>query len=134
VHLTGDRWRRPTRRVLIRPEGGDGQPLLSDLHYAREALSGSAELVLGDLDLVLEAEPSVLVWSMQVQADDDRITAFLEAGGLVIRFAGPRLAAAPDTLLPAPLRQGGRLFGGALAWDEAQGLSPPFPTTARSLA
>lgn len=125
VHLTGDRWRRP-RVGLIRPEGGDGQPLLSDLHYAREALSGSAELVSGDLDLVLEAEPSVLVLVDQVQADDDRITTFLEAGGLVIRFAGPRLAAAPDTLLPAPLRQGGRLFGGALAWDEAQGLSP-FP-------
>jgi hypothetical protein len=125
VHLTGDRWRRP-RVGLVRPEGGDGQPLLSDLHYAREALSGAAEIVSGDLELVLNAEPSVLVLVDQVQADDERISAFLEAGGLVIRFAGPRLAAAPDTLLPAPLRQGGRLFGGALAWDEAQGLSP-FP-------
>jgi len=125
VHLTGDRWRRP-RVGLVRPEGGEGQPLLSDLHYAREALSGSAELVSGDLETVLENEPAVLVLVDAVRADDERIAAFLNGGGLIVRFAGPRLAAAPDTLLPAPLRQGGRLFGGALAWDEAQGLAP-FP-------
>ena len=125
VHLTGDRWRRP-RVGLVRPEGGDGQPLLSDFNYAREALSGAAEIVSGDLETVLGAEPAALVLIDAVRAQDDRITAFLQAGGLVIRFAGPRLAADPDTLLPAPLRQGGRLFGGALAWDEAQGLSP-FP-------
>ena len=125
VHLTGDRWRRP-RVGLVTPEGGDGQPLLSDLHYAREALSGAAEIVSGDLDAVLAAEPAALVLVDAVSARDERIEAFAEAGGLIVRFAGPRLAADPDALLPAPLRQGGRLFGGALAWDEAQGLAP-FP-------
>ena len=125
VHLTGDRWRRP-RVGLVRPEGGDGQPLLSDLHYARQALAGSAEIVSGDLQTVLDSEPAALVLVDAVRADDERITGFLEGGGLVVRFAGPRLAADPDTLLPAPLRQGGRLFGGALAWDEAQGLAA-FP-------
>ncbi len=125
IHLTGDRWRRP-RVGLVEPEGGDGQPLLSDLHYAREALSGSAELVVDDLATVLASEPAALVLVDAVRADDERIRAFLEAGGLVIRFAGPRLAADPDTLLPAPLRQGGRLFGGALAWDAPQGLDA-FP-------
>ena len=125
VHLTGDRWRRP-RVGLVRPEGGDGQPLLSDLHYAREALAGSAEIVSGDLHTVLDSEPAALVLVDAVRADDQRISEFLQAGGLVVRFAGPRLASDPDTLLPAPLRQGGRLFGGALAWDEAQGLAA-FP-------
>ena len=47
---------------LIRPEAsGERQPLLSDYHYAREALAGSAELVSGDLETLLQSEPSALV-------------------------------------------------------------------------
>ena len=122
VHLTGDRWRRP-RVGVLRPEGGgEGQPLLSDLHYLREALGPSAELIIGAPETVLEAEPAALVVIDSAPADDPAIAAFLEAGGLVIRFAGPRLAANPDDILPTPLREGGRLFGGALAWENPQGL------------
>ncbi len=122
VHLTGDRWRRP-RVGVLQPEGGaEGQPLLSDLHYLREALGPSAELIIEDLDTVLETEPAALVVIDAAPAGDPAISAFVEAGGLVIRFAGPRLAASPDDLLPTPLREGGRLFGGALAWDTPQGL------------
>jgi hypothetical protein len=122
VHLTGDRWRRP-RVGVLRPEGGgDGQPLLSDLHYVREALGPSAELIIDDVEAVMEAEPAALIVVDSAPAGAPEIADFLEAGGLVIRFAGPRLAANPDDLLPTPLREGGRLFGGALAWDEPQGL------------
>ncbi|MGJ3233137.1 MAG: DUF4159 domain-containing protein [Oceanicaulis sp.] len=126
VHLTGGNWARP-RVGLVDPEGGrEGQPLLSDRHYAREALAGSAELVTGDLQSVLETEPAALVLTDAANAADPALDAFIEAGGLVIRFAGPRLAAGPDGVLPVRLRQGGRLFGGAMAWDEPQGLAP-FP-------
>lgn len=125
VHLTGDRWRRP-RVGLVTPASSQGQPLLSDTHYAREALNGQAEVVSGDLETVLQSEPVALVLVDAVPTNDERIPAFLEGGGLVIRFAGPRLASSPDELLPLPLRQGGRLFGSALAWDEAQRLAP-FP-------
>lgn len=122
VHLTGDRWRRP-RVGVLRPEGGgEGQPLLSDLHYLREALGPSAELIVGAPETVLETEPAALVVIDAAPADDPAIAEFLEGGGLVVRFAGPRLAANPDSLLPTPLREGGRLFGGALAWDTPQGL------------
>ncbi|XBQ15080.1 MAG: DUF4159 domain-containing protein [Oceanicaulis sp.] len=125
VHLTGDRWLRP-RVGLIGGAGEDAQPLLSDLHYAREALSGSAELVTGDLETVLAAEPAALVLTDAARADAPEIERFAEAGGLVLRFAGPRLAANPDGILPVRLRTGGRLFGGALAWDDPQGLAA-FP-------
>lgn len=126
VHLTGGAWARP-RVGLVDPEGGrDGQPLLSDRHYAREALAGSAEIVTGDVATVLETEPAALVLTDAADADDPALEAFVENGGLIIRFAGPRLAAGPDGLLPVRLRQGGRLFGGAMAWDDPQGLAP-FP-------
>ena len=124
VHLTGGQWARP-RVGLVEPEGGrDGQPLLSDRHYAREALADSAELVTGDLQSILETEPAALILTDAANARDPALESFLEAGGLVIRFAGPRLAAGPDGVLPVRLRQGGRLFGGAMAWDEPQGLAP----------
>ncbi|MCC5997223.1 MAG: DUF4159 domain-containing protein [Oceanicaulis sp.] len=121
VQVTGDRWRRP-RIGLLQAEGGgeDGQPLLSDHHYARQALAGISELVTGDLDRVLEAEPAGLVIVDAASAQDPRIAVFLEAGGLVVRFAGPRMAVRGGDLTPAPLREGGRLFGGAMAWDEPQ--------------
>ncbi len=122
VLLTGDRWRRPRVGVLS-PEGGrEGQPLLSDLHYVREAMGPSAELVIGDLDTVLESEPAALIIVDSAPSSGEAIREFVESGGLIIRFAGSRLAANQDDLLPTPLREGGRLFGGALAWDEPQGL------------
>ncbi len=122
VHLTGDRWRRP-RVGVLRPEGGrEGQPLLSDLHYVREALGPSAELVIGDVEDVLESEPAALILVDSAPSSAPELREFVDAGGLIIRFAGSRLAANQDDLLPTPLREGGRLFGGALAWDEPQGL------------
>jgi hypothetical protein len=49
-------------------------------------------------------------------------------GGTLIRFAGPRLAAAPadDPLVPVTLRQGERALGGSLSWAEPQPLAE-FP-------
>lgn len=124
VQVTGDRWRRP-RVGLLQAEGGGGagQPLLSDIHYARQALAGISELVTGDMDTVLEAEPAALVIVDAASAQDPRLVEFLEAGGLIVRFAGPRLAVSGRDLVPTPLREGGRLFGGAMAWDAPQGIA-----------
>ena len=122
VRLLDDAWRRP-RIGLIEPSGGeDRQPLLSDLHYARQALAPHAELVRGELENVLAEEPSGLVMVDAARTEDPALEAFIEQGGLLIRFAGPRLAARGDDLLPVRLREGGRLFGGAMAWDTAQAI------------
>src|SRR5690606_5724557 len=55
---------------------------------------------------------------------------WVEAGGLLVRFAGPRLArgagpaagamAPDDPLLPVRLRNGGRAIGGTMAWSAPQ--------------
>lgn len=127
VRLLGDSWQRP-RVGLIELAADEGQPLLSDLHYIQSALAPRAELVRGTLDDLLQAEPSILVMTDAARSDDERIAQFVEAGGVLIRFAGPRLAARGDALLPVDLRQGGRLFGGALNWEEPQRLAR-FPDT-----
>lgn len=124
VHLLDDSWQRP-RIALIEPEGGDNrQPLLSDLHYASQALASHAELVRGPLEQVLADEPSGIVMVDAARSEDPAVAEFVEAGGVLIRFAGPRLAARSDDLLPVQLRAGGRLLGGALNWEEPQRIAP----------
>ena len=128
TRLMGDRWRRP-RVGLIEPAGEDTQPLLSDLHYIASALNGRAEVSRAGLDALLEASPAALVMIDAARSDDSRISDFVAEGGLLIRFAGSRLAARGDDLVPVQLREGGRLFGGALNWDEPQTIAPFAPDT-----
>jgi hypothetical protein len=64
----------------------------------------------------------------------DGILSWLDSGGLLLRFAGPRLAASDvsrlseDPLMPVRLREGGRTVGGAMSWGEPKTLAP-FPET-----
>ena len=51
---------------------------------------------------------------------------WLEQGGVLLRFAGPKLASSSDDLVPARLRAGDRILGGALSWSEPLALAP-FP-------
>ena len=61
-----------------------------------------------------------------------RLLEWVEKGGLLLRFAGPRLAASDvsrneeDPLMPVRLRAGGRTVGGAMSWGEPKALAP-FP-------
>ena len=48
---------------------------------------------------------------------------WIEDGGVLVRFAGPRLAASDDDLVPVKLRRGGRILGGSLSWDKPQPLA-----------
>ena len=47
----------------------------------------------------------------------------MEGGGILLRFAGSRLAGAGDDLEPVALRRGGRTFGGSLSWDKPKPLA-----------
>ncbi|MDB5578817.1 MAG: LytTR family transcriptional regulator, partial [Bradyrhizobium sp.] len=53
----------------------------------------------------------------------ERINAWVEQGGVLVRFAGPRLAQADDDLVPVKLRRGGRSLGGSLTWEKPQRLA-----------
>ncbi len=53
----------------------------------------------------------------------ERLAAWIEQGGVLVRFAGPRLAQADDDLVPVKLRRGGRSLGGSLTWEKPQHLT-----------
>ena len=73
--------------------------------------SGVAMLVLADVGKLSPAEQS-------------RVARFVEQGGVLLRFAGPRLAAHADDLVPVKLREGELLMGSSLTWQEPQHLAP----------
>jgi hypothetical protein len=53
-----------------------------------------------------------------------RVDEWVKKGGVLVRFAGPRLENGGDDLIPAVLRVGGRSLGGALSWSTPQPLAP----------
>ncbi|MEQ9505185.1 MAG: DUF4159 domain-containing protein [Hyphomonas sp.] len=115
-----------TRRVGLVDSGTAAQPLLSDMHYIRKALEPFASISTGDIDTVVATSPDAIILSDvgQIPAPDvETLTKWVEGGGALIRFAGPRLAAQGDELLPVSLRRSSRALGGTLAWDEPQGLA-----------
>ena len=54
----------------------------------------------------------------------ERVEQWVKKGGILVRFAGPRLEKGGDELLPVALRLGGRTLGGALSWSTPQPLAP----------
>ena len=131
VWLADDRTRRRKVALVGSPGASEGQALLSPLHYLRQAIAPGADLVEGGLGDVLQAAPDVIVLADELVAPDDTgLAGWVEAGGTLLRFAGPRMAASEalddDPLLPVRLRPGGRDIGGALSWGDPRGLAP-FP-------
>ncbi|MFN7055429.1 DUF4159 domain-containing protein [Hyphomonas sp.] len=118
-----------TRRVGLVDAGMQAQPLLSDMHYIRKALEPFATITSGDIASLVAAAPDAIILSDvgQIPVEEAaQLAGWVEAGGALIRFAGPRLATQGDDLLPVSLRRSSRAIGGALAWEEPQGLAP-FP-------
>jgi hypothetical protein len=136
VSLTDDSLKR--RKVALiggRDDAAEALQLLSPTHYLRQALDPVAELIDGSLTDVLLANPDVIVLAdvaQLTQVETDGVLDWLDGGGLLLRFAGPVLAASDlsrleeDPLLPVRLREGGRAVGGAMSWGEPKTLAP-FP-------
>ena len=116
--------------------------LTSPTHYLEKALVPWADLQRGALMDVIAGDPAAIVLIDQgdfAETERDALTEWVEEGGLLIRFAGPRLAASigtpglgatlgNDPLLPVRLRRGGRVLGGALAWTTPRALGPFDPS------
>ncbi|HTO80168.1 MAG TPA: BatA domain-containing protein, partial [Methylocystis sp.] len=123
------------RRVAIVTGGATNraQPLLSPTHYLERALQPFAQISLpsGTDELpalaALEDRPDMLILADADVAPGEafeRLSDFVEKGGVLLRFAGPRLANDPDGLTPTRLRRNGRVLGGAMSWEEPKRLAP----------
>lgn len=134
VQLLDDRWRRRPVGLVSGGAVETRQPLLGDLFYLERALTPFAELRNGTIAELLQREIAIVILAdvAQVVASESRqLDDWIDKGGVLLRFAGPRMAEANDSLLPVRLRQGARQLGGALSWAQPQRLgatpeSSPF--------
>ncbi len=109
------------------------QPLLGSLYYVERALAPFSEVIVDHdanlatgIDTLLKRNITALMLadigtlSGNVR---DRVDDWVKKGGVLVRFAGPRLEKGGDDLLPVALRVGGRALGGALSWSTPQPLA-----------
>lgn len=127
VFLLDERWRRRPVGAVSGGSSESDQPLLSALYYLERALRPFGSLTRGGVAELTESALAVVVLSdvgKLARADVDRLAAWIERGGVLLRFAGPRLAQGGDALLPVALRKGGRALGGALSWSRPARIAP----------
>jgi hypothetical protein len=133
VQLLDKRWRRRTVGVITGSTADTAQPLLASTFYLSRALSPFADVRLADRgspaemvnQFIEQHLPMMILADVGTIAGDahDRLARWIDDGGVLVRFAGPRLAAADDELVPVKLRRGGRILGGSLSWDQPQQLA-----------
>lgn len=133
VSLTDDSLQRREVALISGTPEREGQILLTPLHFLREALEPTADVLDGALGDLLMASPDVIIMADVAQLSPEEqagVIEWVQDGGLLVRFAGPRLAASDvaraqmDPLLPVRLREGGRSVGGAMSWGEPKALRP----------
>jgi hypothetical protein len=133
VQLLDKRWRRRTVGIVSGGTVDTAQPLLAATFYLSRALSPFADVRLAGSSAAGEAIarfieqqiPVIVLSDVGTIPPDVREQLFkwMENGGVLIRFAGRRLAASTDDdLVPVRLRRGGRVLGGSLSWEQPQKL------------
>jgi len=133
VQLLDKRWRRRTVGVVSGTTVDTAEPLLASNYYLTRALSPFADVRLGERGSPSEAIgrfaeqriPMIILADVGTIAPEGRglLARWVDEGGVLVRFAGPRLAAADDELVPVKLRRGGRILGGSLSWEKPQPLA-----------
>lgn len=135
VALADDALRRRKVGLIAGRAGGEAQDLVDPLLYLRTALEPFAEVVEAPLAEMMTTAPDMIVMAdvgAITESERGLLMPWIEAGGVLVRFAGPRLAQSgagqteADPLLPVRLRAGGRNLGGAMSWGAPRQLRP-FP-------
>ncbi len=136
VQLLDKRWRRRSVGLVSGATSETAQPLLDAVYYLSRALNPFADVRVAEgrapareIERFLEQNLPMLILAdvgNVVGGARDQLIRWVEDGGVLVRFAGPRLAAAEaddDDLVPVKLRRGGRTLGGSLTWEKPQQLT-----------
>ncbi len=133
VQLLDKRWHRRSIGIVSGTTADTAQPLLASTYYLSRALGPFADVRLAgpvapqeSIGRFLDQNvPMLILADVGNIAGDvhDRLARWVDEGGVLVRFAGPRLAASEDDLVPVKIRRGGRILGGSLSWEQPQQLT-----------
>lgn len=131
VSLVDSSNRRRTVGLLSGANADTAQPLLSPVYYISRALEPFADVTTPQggtaeaIGRMIDDRVSVMVLADVGTIPEGirtRLDSWISDGGVLIRFAGGRLAGGEDDLVPVRLRRGDRTLGGALSWETPQAL------------
>jgi hypothetical protein len=125
--LQDARARRGLVGILSAGQSQTPNHFLDENYYIRKALETSgAVIAIAGVDDLITRSASVIIWADHVSPtaqERETLSAWVRSGGMLVRFAGPALAANPeDGLLPVRLRAGQRALQGAMTWEKPQPL------------
>ncbi len=125
VALIDERWRRrPVGLATWQGEAATTPPLLGRNFYIERALEPFSEIRRGLPEELVKRSLAVLVMADPghiAPANRKTIGDWVEKGGVLLRFVGPRMvknSRTPDSLLPVPLRPASRSMGGSMTWEK----------------
>ena len=139
VTLLDSRWKRRRVGIVSGDTADTDQPLLAPDYYLRKALAPFADVheakpgTPDPIGAMLDDHVTVLVLAdigSITGPNRERLSHWIDDGGMLVRFAGTRLSGADDGLVPVKLRRGGRVLGGSLSWEQPKTLAsfePPSP-------
>jgi hypothetical protein len=109
--------------VGIADGGENDSEFKKPAYYLEKALSPNARITRERLPTLLEGDerPGMLILpdiARMPAATLDKLKKWVNTGGLLLRFAGPKMARHAKELLPVSLRRGGRAMEGALTWEK----------------
>jgi hypothetical protein len=124
-----------TARPLVGLHSGETieerQPFRSGSFYIHRALETQADVREGTIAALLDIPVNMLILNdVGAMSADTRqkVSDWIDSGGMLLSFAGPRLAQTGTVFSPVVLRPASRTMGGALTWGKPVTLAP-FPPT-----
>lgn len=123
VFLLDENFQRRAVGIVAPAEKSERAPLIEASYYLRRALEPYTDLAFAAPEELTKQDRSLIILpdvAAMPLAQLNALESWVHEGGLLLRFAGPAMAANVRgmPLVPVPLRDGGRALDGSLTWDK----------------
>ncbi len=115
--------------IVAPAEDTDGTAFIDAHYYLNRALEPYAKIEQGAVNALIEKDISLMIMPDTGNlplATLNKLDEWVNKGGVLLRFAGPKMAQSEPFLTPVPLRKEKRVLDGSLTWDSPSSLAP-FP-------